>query len=41
MVSLKDYAPFTDAELLDKINTLAARLKGAVVQHINSTTSSL
>lgn len=37
MVSLKDYAPFTDAELLDKINTLAARLKGAVVQHINST----
>ncbi len=35
--SLAEYAPFADPELSEKINVLAAGLKGISVQHINST----
>ncbi len=36
-ISLNDYASFADEELLDRIDKLSARLKGASIQHINST----
>ncbi|MFA5881639.1 MAG: glycosyltransferase [Eubacteriales bacterium] len=34
---LESYTPFAEPELLDKIQSLAADLKGITVQHINST----
>ncbi len=36
-ISVDDYASFVDRELLDEINRLSVRLRGAVIQHINST----
>lgn len=36
-ISLNDYAPFVDSRILEEIDTLAGKLKGASIQHINST----
>jgi len=36
-ISLNDYASFADGELLDRIDKLSAGLRGAAIQHINST----
>ena len=36
-ISLNDYASFADGELLDRIDKLSVRLRGAAIQHINST----